>query len=172
MTSLYDIFVPQMTNLVKAQQTILAKTESFAAEKGIPMSEMLQARLADDMWPLSKQVCIVTIFAKAGAASLGDESVDQMEPKDLSLEECKAALSGALDLLAKVSAEPVNKKQGTTITTRVGMNVAPIKANDYAGSFLLPNGSFHTVTMYNIARMKGVPLGKMDFLGSFMEGKM
>lgn len=34
---------------------------------------------------------------------------------------------------------------------------------------LVPNAMFHVTTAYDILRMKGVPLGKMDFLGSYLK---
>lgn len=38
----------------------------------------------------------------------------------------------------------------------------------YLSCFVLPNAYFHLQTTYAILRMKGVPLGKMDFLTSFL----
>lgn len=35
-------------------------------------------------------------------------------------------------------------------------------------AFTLPNVFFHLVTAYDILRMKGVPLGKVDYAKSFM----
>lgn len=36
---------------------------------------------------------------------------------------------------------------------------------------LVPNTFFHVATAYDILRMKGVPLGKFDFLGSYFTPK-
>ena len=38
-------------------------------------------------------------------------------------------------------------------------------AADFILTFSLPNFYFHAATTYDILRMKGVPLGKQDFLG-------
>ena len=35
---------------------------------------------------------------------------------------------------------------------------------DYVNEFLMPNFYFHLVTAYNIMRMKGVPLGKVNYM--------
>lgn len=37
----------------------------------------------------------------------------------------------------------------------------------YLLNFVLPNFFFHLTTAYDILRNQGVPLGKMDYLGSF-----
>ena len=36
---------------------------------------------------------------------------------------------------------------------------------DFLLSFSIPNLHFHATTAYDILRMKGVPLGKRDYLG-------
>ncbi len=41
----------------------------------------------------------------------------------------------------------------------------PFKAEGFLLSFSLPNFHFHATTAYDILRMKGVPLGKRDYLG-------
>ena len=38
-------------------------------------------------------------------------------------------------------------------------------AEDFLLSFSQPNFYFHCATAYDILRMKGVPVGKRDFLG-------
>jgi hypothetical protein len=38
-------------------------------------------------------------------------------------------------------------------------------ARDYMLGFALPNFFFHVTTAYALLRHKGVPVGKMDFLG-------
>ena len=38
-------------------------------------------------------------------------------------------------------------------------------AEDFLLSFSQPNFYFHCATAYNILRMKGLPVGKMDFMG-------
>jgi hypothetical protein len=41
----------------------------------------------------------------------------------------------------------------------------PFTAEGFIMSFSLPNFYFHATTTYDILRMKGVPLGKRDFMG-------
>ena len=39
-------------------------------------------------------------------------------------------------------------------------------ADTYIGNFVLQNAFFHLVTAYGILRMKGIHLGKQDFMGT------
>ena len=41
----------------------------------------------------------------------------------------------------------------------------PFVAEDFLMSFSIPNFHFHATTTYDILRMKGVTLGKRDYLG-------
>jgi hypothetical protein len=41
----------------------------------------------------------------------------------------------------------------------------PFTAENFLLSFSLPNFHFHATTAYDILRMKGVPLGKPDYMG-------
>jgi uncharacterized protein len=41
----------------------------------------------------------------------------------------------------------------------------PFVAEGFLLSFSIPNLHFHATTAYDILRMKGVPLGKRDYLG-------
>jgi hypothetical protein len=41
----------------------------------------------------------------------------------------------------------------------------PFTADQFLLSFSQPNYIFHAATVYDILRMRGVPLGKRDFMG-------
>ena len=62
-------------------------------------------------------------------------------------------------------AEAINASEdGEVVFSRGDFSMA-FKASDFTLTFSLPNFYFHATTTYDILRMKGVPLGKMDFLG-------
>ncbi len=44
-----------------------------------------------------------------------------------------------------------------------------LTAKAYVFNYAIPNFFFHVQTTYAILRMKGVPLGKQDYLASFMQ---
>ena len=53
---------------------------------------------------------------------------------------------------------------------RLGKREMPFTNQNFLLSFSLPNFYFHATTTYDILRMLGVPLGKMDFLGKMKLG--
>jgi hypothetical protein len=55
------------------------------------------------------------------------------------------------------------------ITLNLRRGGVTLKGERYLTHFALPNFFFHVTTAYDILRQQGVPLGKMDFLGRFMD---
>ena len=74
-------------------------------------------------------------------------------------------VTGAREELQKVTAEEINDLAGKDIVFEIRDTKIPFVAEDFLLSFSLPNFYFHATTTYDILRMKGVPLGKRDFLG-------
>ncbi len=52
----------------------------------------------------------------------------------------------------------------------LGKREMPFTNQNFLLSFSLPNFYFHATTTYDILRMLGVPIGKMDFLGKMKVG--
>ena len=63
------------------------------------------------------------------------------------------------------SADEIDDLAGKTIVFKLGANEMPFTTENFVLSFSLPNFYFHATTAYDILRMKGVKIGKMDFLG-------
>ena len=52
-----------------------------------------------------------------------------------------------------------------TSSSRFAIIKLPFKAEGFLLSFSLPNFHFHATTAYDILRMKGVQIGKRDYMG-------
>jgi hypothetical protein len=79
-------------------------------------------------------------------------------------------LSQAISQVGSFDAETVNGWAGKTLTFKLGSNEIPFTAENYVLSFSLPNFYFHATTTYDVLRMKGVPLGKRDYIGAMRMG--
>ena len=53
---------------------------------------------------------------------------------------------------------------------KIGGNEIPFTTENFVMSFSLPNFYFHATTAYDLLRQKGVPIGKMNFLGPMRMG--
>jgi hypothetical protein len=71
----------------------------------------------------------------------------------------------AADIADPKRAEFLPSSEGGELVFDAGGHKASFAAERFLLSFSLPNFYFHAVTAYDIRRMKGVPIGKRDYLG-------
>ena len=82
----------------------------------------------------------------------------------------QALVAEARDGLAGLDAAKVEVLAEKSIVFKLGKTELPFTNRNFLLSFSLPNFYFHATTTYDILRMLGVPLGKMDFLGPIKVG--
>ena len=68
--SLYDAAIPGYLRMLRNLSVMLDKAEAHATAQGLDLSTLLDARLAPDMFPLTRQIQSVSDAAKGGAARL------------------------------------------------------------------------------------------------------
>ncbi|MBU6157329.1 MAG: DUF1993 family protein [Alphaproteobacteria bacterium] len=164
--SLYDITIPSYLQTLTAIRGVLKKGAGFCQEKGIDPQSLVETRLAEDMFPLRFQVVSVahhSIGAIEGLkkGTFGPPGVEQ--PQDY--KGLQDLLDRAEDALRAVTPAEVNELQGRDMAFQMRDFRIPFLAETFILSFSLPNFYFHAATTYDILRMKGVPLGKRDYLG-------
>ncbi|KAI0391222.1 hypothetical protein F5Y17DRAFT_20177 [Xylariaceae sp. FL0594] len=171
MTTFYDFTFPTVANILKSEQHLLDVAETLAKEKDIPVSELLDARVAPDMWPLSQQITISCMHAKNAVEKLGGGKVEKEFPfGPASLEDCKSLLAEALKAVESVKAEDANARTAEVVGAYMGAaGELPMVAVDYATGYLLPNLYFHATTVYDILRGKGASIGKRDFIAPHLK---
>jgi len=81
-------------------------------------------------------------------------------------DELKARLAKTVDYLKAVPEEALTSKADEEMVVKLGNG----KSYNFTGKtyfvvYAMPNFYFHVVTAYDILRAKGVPIGKLDFLG-------
>lgn len=165
--SLYDAFVPNCQQTIGALPALIDKAEAFAKEKGISEEEMMGCRLAEDMWNLPWHVrsCWVHSAFVISLLPTGEFSPDFTELPQ-SWDEMRAMVAKTLDELTKVTPEQLAAVEDSTIGFVLGgKRLMEFTGKNFLMSFSQPNVYFHATTFYDILRMKGVPLGKRDFMG-------
>ena len=74
-------------------------------------------------------------------------------------------IADASEALRQLTPAEVNALEGKDVLFQVRDIKLPFKAEGFLLSFSLPNFHFHATTAYDILRMKGVQLGKRDYMG-------
>ncbi len=170
-TSLYDMSVGSYLQMLGGAVTFLDKGASHFADSGIEPAEIVSTSLYEDMAPFHFQtVCIVhqSLGAINGMqqGEFGPPSgYPQMDYAGL-----QKLVADALDELKALDADDVNELAGGEVIFKLGETQIPFSNENFVMSFSLPNLYFHATTAYDILRMKGVPLGKRDFLGPMRMG--
>lgn len=160
-TASAPVFVRMLTNL----DTILAKAEENAKQRGFDANLFVTQRLAPDMRPLSSQIQLASDSAKFAMSRLSGQTAPPMPDTETTLNELRARIAATIDYVKSVPASAVDGSEDKDIVLKTPSGDIPFKGLAYLTGFVLPNFMFHVTTAYAILRHSGVPIGKMDFLG-------
>lgn len=142
---------------------ILSKAKEHAAAHNIPIDELVEWRLVDDMRPLTFQVqymCITAINFLRYAAHIDIPAVEDSEKTFADLE---ARIASTVELLKVVDRASVDGKEDT-IAALPETKYGEFTGIEYLFGNNIPNFYFHLVTAYDILRAKGIDVGKRDYL--------
>lgn len=154
-----------MVRMLRNLSHILDKAAAFAAEKGIDPATMLEARLAPDMFNLTRQVQSAADALKACAARLSGEAPPSHADTETTFDALKARIAKVIAYAEGFTPAQINASEGRSITipTRGEPHVFNT-AEDYLTQFAIPNFFFHVTTAYGLVRQQGVEIGKMTYL--------
>ena len=145
---------------------VLKKAEANAVERKIDPSVFLNARLAPDMFHLTRQVQIASDTAKGAAHRLAGLEIPKFEDNETTFAELQARIEKTVALIKSIPADAINGQESRQITIRTSpTSEMTFAGQDYLLNYALANFLFHVVTAYNILRENGVPLGKLDYFG-------
>lgn len=156
-----SVFVRALANL----SGILDKGAEYAHIKKFDETILLNSRLYPDMYPLIKQVQVATDMAKFCVARLTGEEAPKFADDETTLAQLKERIAATISYIAGVSETAFAGAADREIILP-WMPEKPMKGEFYVLHFAQPNVYFHTTMAYAILRHNGVPLGKMDFIGT------
>lgn len=162
---MYSASIPAVLRFLDNLSTILQKGADFASEKEIDELVLTNARLAPDMFPLSRQVMIACDVAKGCGARLSGTEAPVHEDTETTFEELQGRIRKVKDFLKAIPADSIEGSEDKEIKFKAGPYELEFTGEQYLFTFALPNIYFHITTAYNILRHNGVNVGKMDFLG-------
>jgi len=159
-TSLYDASIPVFVNALTNMRTWLDKA---AAVK--PEAELLEARLASDMYPLVKQFQIASDAAKGTAARLVGDTPPSMADTEASFAELRDRCDRTIAYLQGLDRARFDGAATRPVELKLPNGQGwRFEGLAYLTGFGLPNFFFHVTTAYAILRANGIELGKGDFL--------
>ena len=91
----------------------------------------------------------------------------KFEDSETTFDELKARIAKTLAFLKSVPASEIDGSEEKDVNLTVGGQPRTLKGQRYLTYNALPNFFFHVTTAYDILRLKGVEIGKRDYLGTY-----
>ncbi len=163
--SMYDASVKPGIRMMTNLAAVLEKAAQHAEDRKFDPEVIFGARLAPDMFPLSRQVQIASDTAKLGAARLAGAEAPPWEDSEKTLAELIGRAKKTAAYLGTLTPKQFEGAEERTIRWKTRSTERSMQGLPYLLHQMLPNLHFHCTTAYDILRHNGVELGKMDYLG-------
>ncbi|HSD17368.1 MAG TPA: DUF1993 domain-containing protein [Thermomonas sp.] len=144
---------------------IIDKAVASAEARKFDPAVFLGARLAPDMFPLTRQIQIACDFCKGTMARLGGVDNPKMEDTETSFADLKARIAKTRQFVESVGEAGFAGAEDRDLVIQAGPRTLEFKGTPYLVGYALPNLYFHMSMAYAILRHNGVDLGKADFIG-------
>jgi hypothetical protein len=158
--TIYDASAPVFVNTLKNMRAWLDKA---ASEKD--PAALVEARLAEDMKPLTSQYQFASDSAKNAMARLIGIDPPAMPDTETTFAELQERCDKTVAFIEGIDPAALVRAEEREVVMKFpnGMGYRWTGA-DYLRKFALPNFYFHATTAYAILRAQGVSLGKPDYI--------
>lgn len=159
----YDGTIVVLQSILETLTHILQQAEKSPNANALP-----EARLHENMYPLTDQIRLVAQFSENLTAKVTGRERTTFEGSPLTFAEFYERIEKVRKVLDEADKEFVNANFDKVEPTQIAPQVSiPVSGAVYAHRIALPNIYFHLTTAYGILRKEGVPLGKVDFFTGF-----
>jgi hypothetical protein len=141
---------------------LLEKAAEHARLGGIAEADLLEWRLAPDMYPLARQAQIVINIACTWPARAAGLEIPASLDGENDLQALRAGIKEATAFLDGLTAAQFEGRDDVTFTLELGSISPTLAMGQWVAGFATTNFYFHLATAYGILRSRGVPLGKLD----------
>jgi hypothetical protein len=141
---------------------LLRKGSEHAAASGVFEEEMLDWRLAEDMFPLRRQAQIVCNFAQQWPARAAGLSVPEGLKEAPTMAELLEGIADAKSYLQGLESSQFEGRDEVPLTMNLGSIAPTMPLGQWVAGFATTNFYFHLSIAYAILRSRGVALTKPD----------
>lgn len=165
--AMYQACVPVFIRGLRALAAELRRGAASAAARQFDPAVLVQARLAPDMLTLAGQVQRASDTSKLSAERLSGVPAPKFPDAETTMEALQDRIAATIAYLHQLKPEQFQGSESKTLSIQLGQ----ARGDVYLLEFGLPNFYFHIAMAHAILRHNGVPVGKMDYLGSAVESR-
>jgi hypothetical protein len=163
--SMYEISIPMFIHNFNILSQILLKAEKDIEKRKIDKSVFINARLAPDMLPLTKQIQIGTDMVRLGIGRLAGVKAPSFKDNETTFSDLQKRIQKTISFLNKIKSKQMDGSELIKIEFSIRKRVFKFKnGHAYLSDWIIPHFFFHMTTTYDILRANGVNLGKRDFV--------
>ncbi len=163
--TIYDASIPVFIRMLGNLAAILQKGAASAESRGIDPLVLTSARLAPDMFPLTRQVQIACDAAKGCAARLAAVEAPSHPDVETSFPDLQARIDTTIAFLNTITPTQLEGAETRSIAMKMQGADFTFTGQVFLLNLAMPNFYFHISTAYDILRHNGVAIGKRDLLG-------
>ena len=165
--SLHAAFVPSALQMLGTADHLVGKAEAWCTDTGCAPGDMIGGRIHEEMAPFSYQIKSVAVHTAGAIEGIRARMfTPDLTPPPEDFAGLRAAMTKARSLLEAVTVDELEGFVGQPMRFEFRDYGMDFTAEDFLLSFSQPNYYFHAATAYDILRMKGVAVGKRDFMGA------
>lgn len=160
----FDMTVPVYIKMLTNLDALLDKGLAYAEAHDMTEAELLDRRLAPDMFPFVRQIQITTDHAKGSVARLCGIEAPVMEDNERTVAELHERIAKTIAFLKTITPEQFAGASEREIRIKYFPG-EHFLGYTYLTQNALPNFFFHMTIAYALLRALGVEIGKADFNG-------
>ena len=164
--TLFDSVIRSYLQILPAIDQCLDKGRDQFLSEGRSLDSVVTTRLCEDMEPFHFQ--IVCMMHQCAGAIEGLRSGTFSPPSRelvFDYDGLQSLIHEGIKCIEAVSLDELISLCDGDITFTAKSFTLKFSCVDFLLTFSLPNFYFHATTTYDILRVQGVPIGKLDFLG-------
>lgn len=155
-----DLLLTTYDNLLGSLDGWLAKAADH--DEG---DALLARRLAEDMFPLARQIRFVCNLPGEAMAAVAGAGFSSSDIDDETLAAARERIAATRALIAGWRTTPFGTDETPVELSLANGMTFDLDTQSYVRDWALPQFYFHLTTAYAILRAAGVPLGKADYVG-------
>lgn len=166
--TLHQAVLPNWLQQLSAVARLTDLAAEWCQQQGESEEALLGSRIADDMLPLAYQFKSCWTHSRlALEGARGGSFSPHMDPPPATLAGCRDLIREAIGACEAADPDELERLAPNTLVFSIGDRLRlDFTVQDFLLGFSTPNLYFHAATAYDILRMRGLTIGKRDFLGA------